>query len=288
MVWGQSSLFAGLSLPKPGLSGSPALKRFLGFQHYLSEVISVVLLAARLGWAPLSEEGCMLGAVFEFKKEIPAMKQAEPGPAVAGDRPATRRESSFKMRNSRLFALFFVVIAAGLITATARADDQIVQLVNVQSGKCLQPTQGSSANGVAIVQESCDGSAAQFWAMHFMASGFANNHTWYRLINQSTHLCLDARGGAVNGTPIQQWPCSGISNEKWGTTNCKSTPAPTTCSVASEIYNSAVAQDRPYTHCLATPGTMDGVSMVLMSCEGVPSQQWKLQGFISDAVKKPN
>jgi hypothetical protein len=191
------------------------------------------------------------------------------------------------MRNSRLFALFLVVIAAGPMTATTRADDQIVQLVSVQSGKCLQPAKGSSANGAAIVQVSCDGSAAQYWAMHFMASGFANSHTWYQVINQSTHQCLDARGGAVNGTPIQQWPCSGISNEKWSTSNCQSTPSLTTCTVSSEIFNSAVPQDRPYTHCLAAPGTGDGVSMVLMSCELVSSQQWKLQGFISDAAKKP-
>jgi hypothetical protein len=232
----------------------------------------------------------MLAAVFEFKKEIPAMRQAGPGPAVAGDLPATRREE-FQMRNSRLFALLFaaaVVIAAGPMTATALADDQIVQFVSVQGGKCLQPAKGSSANGAAIVQVPCDGSAAQFWALHFMSSGTLNEHTWYQVINQSTHLCLDARGGAENGTPIQQWPCSGISNEKWSTTNCQSTPAAATCSVPSEIFNSAVAQDRPYTHCLATPGTGDGVSMVLMACETVPSQQWTLQGYISNAVKKPN
>jgi hypothetical protein len=190
------------------------------------------------------------------------------------------------MRNCRLFALFFVVIAAGLMTATSRADDQIVQLVSVQSGKCLQPAKGSAANGAAIVQVACDGSASQTWALHFMASGFANSHTWYQIINQSTHLCLDARGGAVNGTPIQQWTCSGISNEKWSTSNCQSTPGQTTCTVSSLIYNSAVAQDRPYTHCLATPGTGDGASMELMACALVSSQQWKLQGFLSDAAKK--
>jgi hypothetical protein len=185
----------------------------------------------------------------------------------------------------KVFALFFVVVA-GLMTATSWADDQIVQFVSVQSGKCLQPTKGSSANGAAIVQEPCDGSAAQSWAMHYMSSGFIfNQRTWYRLINQSSHLCLDARGNAVNGTPIQQWPCSGISDEKWGNTNCTSTPAQT-CEVASEIYNSAVPEDRPYTHCLATPGTGDDVTMVLMSCEGVSSQQWKLAGAISDRVKK--
>jgi hypothetical protein len=190
------------------------------------------------------------------------------------------------MRNSRLFALFFVVIGACLLTATTQAADQVVQLVSVQNGKCLQPAKGSSANGTAIVQVACDGSAAQFWDMHFNASGFANNHTWYQLSNQSTHLCLDARGGAVNGTPIQQWTCSGISNEKWSTTNCQVTASQETCEVSSLIYNSAVAQDRPYTHCLATPGTGDGASMVLMACQIISSQQWKLQGFVSDAVKK--
>ncbi len=191
------------------------------------------------------------------------------------------------MRDSRLLALFFVVIATGVMTATARADDQIVQLVSSQSGMCLQPAKGSAANGAAIVQVACDGSAAQSWAMHFMASGLANNHTWYQVINQSNHLCLDARGGAVDGTPIQQWPCSGISNEKWGASNCQSAPGFSTCTLSSEIYNSKVAQDRPYTHCLATPGNGDGVSMVLMSCQLIPSQDWKLQGFLSDAVKKP-
>jgi Ricin-type beta-trefoil lectin domain-like len=225
----------------------------------------------------------MLGAVFEVKKEIPAIEASRTGPAVAGE--SSCHSTSFKMRNSRLFALFFIVIAAGLMTATTRAD-QIVQLVN--GGKCLQPAKGSSADGASIVLEPCDGSAAQSWALHFMTSGFFHEHTWYRVINQSSHLCLDARGGAVNGTPIQQWPCSGISDEKWGTTNCTSKTTPMTCEIASEIYNSAVPQDRPYTHCLATPGTGDAVSMVLMACEAVPAQQWKLQGFISDAVTKPN
>lgn len=195
------------------------------------------------------------------------------------------------MQNSRLFALFLIVIAAGVMTATIRAQDQVVQIVNIQSGKCLQPAKGSSANGAAIVQEACNGSAAQFWTMHYQSSGSTltlNLRTWYQVINQSSHQCLDARGGAVNGTPIQQWPCSGISNEKWGAANCTSATGSSTCSLASEIYNSKVKQDRPYTECLASPGNGDGVSMVLMACDGMPSPQWKLQGFISDAVKKPN
>jgi hypothetical protein len=196
------------------------------------------------------------------------------------------------MRNRQFFAPKFaalVVIAVGLMSATALADDQVVQLVSVANGKCLQPENGTSTNGAAIVQVPCDGSAAQFWALHFMSSGWLFNlRTWYQVINQSNHLCLDARGNAVNGTPIQQWTCSGISDEKWGSANCTTNAAGTqTCRLTSQIYNSAVPEDRhPGSHCLATPGAADGTTMVLMACQAVSSQLWKFQGSISDAVKK--
>jgi len=72
---------------------------------------------------------------------------------------------------------------------------------------------------------------------------------------------LDARGNAVNGTPIQQWPCDTISNEIWsfGKNNNQ---------LASGIYNS------PSTHCIATPGDQDGLPMELRACDGDISQQW--------------
>ena len=59
------------------------------------------------------------------------------------------------MRDQRFITLLFAAaLGASLMAAlTAQAEDPIVKLVNSQSGKCLQPINGSSAQGVAIVQE---------------------------------------------------------------------------------------------------------------------------------------
>lgn len=180
-----------------------------------------------------------------------------------------------ELRNHPPVTLLFaaaVTISAFLMAAPSQAQD-IGQLVSVEAGKCLQPANGSSKAGELIVQEPCNGSPSQYWALqrHHPGNGILTA-VWYYVVNQSNNLCLDARGNAVNGTPIQQWPCTGISDEKWNPTHCSGP----TCSVASEIYNSAVPADRKTgTHCLATQGTGDGVSMVLMSCDsGVSSQRW--------------
>jgi hypothetical protein len=76
-------------------------------------------------------------------------------------------------------------------------------------GECLQPSGGAGGNGVAIVQEPCDGSEAQNWAPISIGG------TSYRFLNQATGECLDARGAAVAGVPVEQWTCNTISNEKW-------------------------------------------------------------------------
>ena len=88
----------------------------------------------------------------------------------------------------------------------ARAEDQIVKLVSSADAKCLQPVNGSTAQGAAIVQKTCNGSTAQQWTVHLVSS------TKVHLINRASGLCLDARGKAVNGTPIQQWACNSITS----------------------------------------------------------------------------
>lgn len=76
-------------------------------------------------------------------------------------------------------------------------------------GECLQPSSGGSGNGAAIVQEPCDGSEAQNWAPISLGG-----HS-YQFLNQATGACMDARGSATAGVPVEQWTCGTISNEKW-------------------------------------------------------------------------
>jgi ricin-type beta-trefoil lectin protein len=148
-----------------------------------------------------------------------------------------------------------IAIAAVLAVARpARAEDAIVKLVSSASGKCLQPVNGSHNQGDAIVQVTCNGSAAQQWTVHPVSS------TKVHLINRASHLCLDARGKAVNGTPIQQWTCNSISNENWG------------FGITNNLLASAVSNS--WSHCIATPGNQDGLAMELRSCSNDNSQHW--------------
>jgi hypothetical protein len=162
------------------------------------------------------------------------------------------------MRNHRHTTLpLIAAIATAAVLAVAppaRAEDAIVKLVSSASGKCLQPVNGSHNQGDAIVQVTCNGSAAQQWTVHLVSS------TKVHLINRASRLCLDARGKAVNGTPIQQWTCNSISNENWG------------FGLTNNLLASAVSNT--WSHCIATPGNQNGLAMELRSCSSDNSQHW--------------
>lgn len=130
---------------------------------------------------------------------------------------------------------------------------------NIGNNMCLQPVNGSGDLGAAIVQEPCDNSFAQDWV--FIPLG----GTSYRFQNQLSTLCLDARGGAMNGTPIQQWTCNGISNEKWDTGLRLPDAVPLTSQVSGT-----------HSHCLDVAGAQPvaGLAMQLYVCNGTYAQGW--------------
>jgi hypothetical protein len=164
----------------------------------------------------------------------------------------------YQMRNHRLVTLLFfaaIATAASLLAAsTAQAEDPIVKLISSESSQCLQPINGSLKQGDAIVQAPCNGSEAQQWTVTMVSS------TKVHLVNRSSHLCLDARGGATNGTPIQQWTCNKISNENWG------------FGITNNLLVSAVSNS--WSHCIATPGTQNNLPMELRACVITSSQIW--------------
>jgi len=161
-----------------------------------------------------------------------------------------------------IFSSLGVAIAAAIVLAAAapaqvQTDDTAVNLVSAASGKCLQPINQSHNQGDAVVQQTCNGSAAQQWTVHAVSG------TKFHLINKDSGLCLDARGNAVDGTPIQQWPCNQISNENWGFGNSHDL-------LMSEVSDTS-------SHCIATPGNQDGLPMALRRCNGGPSQVWRTE-----------
>ncbi len=142
--------------------------------------------------------------------------------------------------------------SAGLpVASSAQGEDAIIALVSAESGKCLQSVNGSLTQGDAIVQETYNGSVAQQWTVASVSS------TKVHLVNRSSNLCLDARGGAANGTPIQQWTCDWISNENWS------------FGITNNLLSSGVSNT--FSHCVATPGVQAGLAMELRFCDGDPA-----------------
>lgn len=120
-------------------------------------------------------------------------------------------------------------------------------IVGLQSGKCIDLANGSSADHTAIVLFECDGQASQ--AISYTAAGELrilgkcldatgqstragtqiilytcngqDNQKWWMgrggaIVGSQSNLCLDAMNGSIaDGTPLQLWFCTGSANQSW-------------------------------------------------------------------------
>jgi ricin-type beta-trefoil lectin protein len=86
-------------------------------------------------------------------------------------------------------------------------------------------------------------------------------------------LCMDVRGGAARGTPIDQWPCNTISNERWSW--------PHSFPDGMWPLKSQVAGSSGY--CLDVPGasTQAGLGVQIYTCNGTPAQAWGIVGPVA-------
>ncbi len=156
-------------------------------------------------------------------------------------------------------AAAFAGLAISPAPAGASPPGQIFSFVG--GHLCLQPANGSTSQGAAIVQTPCNNGAAQLWTAVAAGGGV------FRYRNSLSGLCLDARGGAANRTPVQQWTCNGISNERWE-------PGPSSGSDDIPPLFSRVSGTRSY--CLDVPGAQPapGLAMQIYRCNGSIAQIW--------------
>lgn len=161
-----------------------------------------------------------------------------------------------------LTAVVSLTASASASASFVWAEDYSHEIFNFHADMCLQPVSNSTEQGAAIVQEPCDGRSAQHWAEVPVSGSIVH----YR--NGLSGLCLDVRGGAVNGAPVQQWTCNGISNEKWEPQDVPSDDIP--------ALFSRVSGTRDY--CLDIPGgqTIPGLTMQIYRCNGTAAQTWWL------------
>jgi non-reducing end alpha-L-arabinofuranosidase len=182
------------------------------------------------------------------------------------------------------------------------------------SGLCLDAPSNSS--GVQLVQETCNGAAAQ--AFTLVANSGINTSSWYEVVNEGSGLCATAAGGSTaNGTAVQDSACTGAADqlwqfaatsvsgyydvvnqnaqsegETWNITGGVGATAPGT-PVQTWNYggvgntNALFASDLEYSGyysfvadnsglCLDAPSTGSGVQLEQYGCNGTPSQAFSL------------
>jgi glucosylceramidase len=99
--------------------------------------------------------------------------------------------------------------SGGGISSTTR-----YQVVNTNSGDCVDDTNGSTSNGTAVQQWACaSGNTNQEWQFQPTSDGY------YQVVtNNDPSEVWDVTGGASatsNGTPIQLWSATGGTNQQW-------------------------------------------------------------------------
>jgi hypothetical protein len=135
-----------------------------------------------------------------------------------------------------------------------------VMLVNRATGKCLEVSDWSSADGANVRLWSCHGGANQRWRIEPLADGTA------RIVNQGSNKLLDvADCGTADGTSIQQYTWWDNACQRWSVTPKDDG------SVRLQNPNSGKVAD------VADCGATDGTDVRLWSWLNNDCQQWQLQ-----------
>ncbi|GAB4005003.1 hypothetical protein GCM10029992_51590 [Glycomyces albus] len=135
---------------------------------------------------------------------------------------------------------------------------QASAIVSRNSGKCLDVTGGSSADGAAIIQWECHGGDNQRWSLEDAGGGHV------RIVAGHSGKCLGIEDGSTaDGAAAVQQACSGAASQQWEVRD-------------SDGYSELVS--RHSGKCLDVSGqsTEDGARLQQYSCWGGANQQWSL------------
>ncbi|WP_426502374.1 lectin [Dactylosporangium sp. McL0621] len=126
-----------------------------------------------------------------------------------------------------------------------------VEVVGGQSGRCLDVSGQSTANGAQVQLYDCWGGANQ----RFTATASQQLQVY-------GNKCLDANGrGTTNGTSVIIWDCNGQTNQQW-TVNADGTITGVQSGLCLDASGAATA---------------NGTKIVLWSCNGGANQRWSLR-----------
>ncbi|WP_026922253.1 RICIN domain-containing protein [Glycomyces arizonensis] len=137
--------------------------------------------------------------------------------------------------------------------------DQVTDIVNRNSGKCVDVVSGSTADGAEIIQYDCHGGANQQWRIQDAGGGY------YQIVSQASGKCLDIDGASTaNNARAIQWPCNGGTNQQWELRD------------SGNGYVELVARHSGKCLDVIDSSTANGTRLQQYDCYGGANQQWTL------------
>ncbi|WP_420594357.1 RICIN domain-containing protein [Deinococcus sp.] len=138
------------------------------------------------------------------------------------------------------------------------------QVVNQNSGKCLDDADFGTLNGAVLQQWPCSSpaSANQLWQFRPTLDGY------YQVVTKQASLVWDVAGGpnaTGNGTAAQLWTYVGATNQQWRPV-----------SLGGGVYQ-FVARHSGKCLDVKDVSTSDGARLQQWECTGGPAQQFKLR-----------
>lgn len=169
--------------------------------------------------------------------------------------------------------IMIVKLAAGTVTSTPNPPatgtfNGVYKLTARHSGKALDVSDASTADGAQVLQWDYKGSLNQQWTISAYSDGT------YKLLARHSGKALDVNGGSTaDGAKVQQWADKGNSAQRWKIT-ATSDGYYTLTNVASgkvlDVKGGATA-------------TANGVVVQQYTANGGTNQQWKLELISSSA-----
>jgi chitinase len=178
--------------------------------------------------------------------------------AMQRDMPGGSDYNNYSLVNTTAYQ-FYTTMAAAKVTQPGALADGTYTITSAYSGKCVDITSASTADGAQVEQYQCNGTGAQKFALKNMGSG------WYRLLNTNSGKAIDiAAASTADGAKVQQYTDNGTLAQRF---SIKAAADPTTFVITNE--NSGKCLD------VADWSTNDGGKIQQWSCSGNVNQTYR-------------
>lgn len=88
------------------------------------------------------------------------------------------------------------------------------QIVNRNSGKCMEVYHSQLDDGANVDQYTCNWTDTQNW--HFVQVGTSQNEPVDEIVNNNSGKCLEVYHSQTgNGANVDQWHCNGTATQHW-------------------------------------------------------------------------